>query len=166
MEKAIAIETCLGILRFRDCIFLDSVEQDDRGNLTFSGEINGDLTSEKSQQDMRWFPYTLTFQRVLACFSCELDTYENMCGASNPEVALMRFSAFFIHGNMCGAGNLEGSDFDVIENSKWLESLPVRKDFQKDRYKHYRLFTYDIVYNIIAGSYKLEIDTRSDEATK
>ncbi len=141
MEKAIAIETCLGVLRGRDCIFLDRVEQDNRGNLTFSGEINGDLASRhkesKGLQEIKWFPYTLTFQHVIACFSCELDTYENFIGNSG----------------------LEGSDFDLIENSKWLESMPVRKDLKKDGYKHYRVFTYDIVYNIIAGSYKLEIDT-------
>lgn len=138
MEKPIAIDTCLGVLHGRDCIFLDGVQQDERGNLTFSGEINRDLTSMQrtSLPEMKWVPYTLTFQHVLACFSCELDTYENLIGF----------------------GNLNGSDFDYIDNSKWLESLPIRTDFHKDRYKHYRIYTYDIVYNIIAGSYHLEIE--------
>ena len=34
MEKPIAIDTCLGVLHGRDCIFLDGVQQDERGNLT------------------------------------------------------------------------------------------------------------------------------------
>lgn len=74
--------------------------------------------------------------RVLAFFACELDTYENMAGL----------------------GHLDHSSFDLVENSSWLESLPVREDFDKDIYQHYRLFTYDDVYNIIAVSYKFEAD--------
>ena len=138
MERPVAIETCLGELRFRDCIFLDSVRQDERGDLTFSGEINADLTSKgrENRQGKKWIPYTLTFQRVCACFSCELDTYENLVGN----------------------GAFAGSDFDVIENSQWLKALPVRKDFPKESCKHYRLFTYDMVYHIIAASYQMEVN--------
>ena len=40
------------------------------------------------------------------------------------------------------------------EDSTWLKSLPVREDFDKGIYRHYRLFTYDDVYNIIAVSYE------------
>lgn len=76
-------------------------------------------------------------EKLIACFSCELETY----------------------GNLMEASDLMGSDFDIIENSKLLESLPVRKDYHKGIYKHYRIYTYDIVYNIIADSYNLEIDT-------
>ncbi|MCM1120015.1 MAG: hypothetical protein NC543_11745 [bacterium] len=139
MEKLIAIDTCLGVLRGRDCIFLDRVEQNDRGNLTFSGEINSVLTSKskRNSQGEKWVPFTLAFHNVIACFSCELETY----------------------GNIMEASDLLGSDFDIIENSKWLESLPVRKDYHKDMYKHFRIYTYDIVYNIVADSYILEIDT-------
>ena len=74
--------------------------------------------------------------RVLAFFACELDTYENMAEL----------------------GHSDHSSFDLVENSSWLESLPVREDFDKDIYQHYRLFTYDDVYNIIAVSYKFEAD--------
>ena len=51
-------------------------------------------------------------------------------------------------------GHLDGSSFDLIEDSTWLKSLPVREDFDKGIYRHYRLFTYDDVYNIIAVSYE------------
>ena len=103
MEKATAVNTCLGVLYGRDCIFLDQMKRDDRDNLT------------------------------LAYFACELDTYENLAGT----------------------GHLGGSSFDLIEDSSWLKSLPVREDFDKNSY---RLFTYDDVYNIIAVSYSLEAE--------
>lgn len=66
---------------------------------------------------------------MLAYFACELDTYENLAWM----------------------GHLDGSSFDLIEDSTWLKSLPVREDFDKGIY---RLFTYDDVYNIIAVSYE------------
>lgn len=131
MEKTTAINTCLGVLNGRDCIYLNLMKQDDLDNLTFTGEINGYLVS-MHKNEKRWFPYTLTFQRVLAYFACELDTYENLAGTEH----------------------LDGSSFDLIENSSWLKSLPVREDFDKSVYRHYRLFTYDVVYNIIAVSYE------------
>ena len=131
MEKATAVNTCLGVLMGRDCIYLDQVKQDALNNLTFTGDIDGHLISQH-RDEKDWFPYTLTFRRVRAYFACELDTYENLAGM----------------------GHLDGSSFDLIEDSTWLKSLPVREDFDKDIYRHYRLFTYDDVYNIIAVSYE------------
>ena len=131
MEKATAVNTCLGVLKGRDCIYLDQVKQDALNNLTFTGDINGHLISQ-CRDEKDWFPYTLTFRQVLAYFTCELDTYENMAGTEY----------------------LDGSSFDLIEDSTWLKSLPVREDFDKGIYRHYRLFTYDDVYNIIAVSYR------------
>ena len=46
MEKATAVNTCLGVLKGRDCIYLDQVKQDDLNNLTFIGDINGHLISQ------------------------------------------------------------------------------------------------------------------------
>ena len=36
MEKATAVNTCLGVLMGRDCIYLDQVKQDALNNLTFT----------------------------------------------------------------------------------------------------------------------------------
>ena len=108
MEKATAVNTCLGVLKGRDCIYLDQVKQDGLNNLTFTGDINGHLVSQH-RDEKDWFPYTLTFRRVLAYFSCELDTYKNMAGTEY----------------------IAGSSFDLIEDSTWLKSLPVREDFDK-----------------------------------
>lgn len=128
MERSIPIETKVGIINKRDGIFLDHVQSDDH-NMTFEGEING----RRLRED---FPFTLTFRRVIACFSCELDTYENMGDISYHD----------------------SSDFDLIEESTWLQSLPVRQDYDKGSYHHYRLATYDTIYNIIATDYNLEIE--------
>ena len=64
MEKTTAVNTCLGVLKGRDCIYLDQVKQDGLNNLTFTGDINGHLISQH-RDEKDWFPYTLTFRRVL-----------------------------------------------------------------------------------------------------
>ena len=37
MEKAIAVDTCLGFLNGRDCVYLYQMKRDDLDNLTFIG---------------------------------------------------------------------------------------------------------------------------------
>ena len=135
MEKATAVKTCLGVLKGRDCIYLDQVKRDGLNNLTFTGDINGHLISQH-RDEKDWFPYTLTFRRVLVYFACELDTYETLTETKH----------------------LDGSSLDLIEDSSWLQSLPVREDFDKGIYRHYQLFTYDDVYNIIAVSYEFAVE--------
>lgn len=133
MEKIIPIETEeIGSLNGRDCIYIDSVSQDDMYNLVFKGHLNGDLVGKKS--DMEWIPYQLKFHRVIAYFTCELDTYENMDKSKH----------------------LNYSSFNIVQESKWLNKLPIRDDFDKSIYTHYQVFTYDFVYNIAAVSYDLD----------
>lgn len=141
MEHSIPIETDLGIISKRDGIFLDRV-QSDGYYMIFTGEINGNLVT-RHRNEKEWFPYTLIFRGVLACLSCELDTYENMGDIS--------FS--------------DGSDFDMIEESAWLQSLPIREDYDRDQYHHYRLSTYDMIYNMIAKDYEMNIDIRLADQT-
>lgn len=131
MENLIPIQTEYGILYGRDCIFLDMVSQDQKGHLTFTGEFSNPLL----RQGQKWLSFKLTFHNLLACFSCELDTYENLVKTA------------------CH----EGSCFDLVQESTWLQSFPVREDYKKDQFSHYRLSTYDYVYDIIAASYHLEI---------
>ena len=141
MERSVPIQTDLGIICKRDGIFLDRVWSDGY-HMAFAGGINGRLVSNRRNRK-EWFPFTLTFHGVLACLSCELDTYEGMGDTSFPD----------------------GSDFDRIEESAWLRSLPVRKDYDKDHYQHYRLATYDTIYNIIAKDYELDIDMEPADMT-
>ena len=135
MEKYIDIEDeTLGFLDGRDCIYIDTVMFDGYDDLTFSGDINGLLASKICSE--KWIPYTLVFHRVIAHFACELDTYENLCGTEY----------------------LDSSDFTVIENSGQLERLPIRKDFDKSAYKHFRVVTYDVVFDIFAAGFELKAD--------
>lgn len=131
-EKIVSVKTeKFGSLHGRDCIYIDTVTQDNWDNLIFKGEINGFL-AEKIKAD-RFIPYEITFKRIIAYFVCELDTYENIDNSAH----------------------LDYSCFNIVEGSKWLESLPVRKDFDKSIYKHYQVFTYDFVYNIIAVDFSV-----------
>ncbi len=135
MERFVDIEDgVLGKLNGRDCIYIDTVTLDGYDSLIFSGEINGDLASKI--RDEKWVPYTLKFRRVLAYFACELDTYENLCGTDY----------------------LDHSDFTVIENSERLAEFPIRKDFDRSLYKHFRVFTYDVVFDIFAVDFDLKAD--------
>ncbi|MDE6834975.1 MAG: hypothetical protein K2J39_12135 [Ruminococcus sp.] len=133
-EKIVSVKTeKLGELHGRDCIYIDTVTQDDMDNLIFEGEINGHLAEKLKTDD--FITYRLTFHRVLTYFVCELDTYENIDNSAH----------------------LDYSCFNIVEGSKWLESLPVRRDFDKSLYKHYQVFTYDFVYNIIAVDFDFKI---------
>lgn len=135
MEKIVDIEDAvLGILNGRDCIYIDRVILDDLGSLTFEGEINGALAS-KLRAD-KWVPYRLEFKRTLAHFACELDTYERLCG-----------TAYFDH-----------SDLTVIENSERLAKFPIRRDFDRALYRHFRVFTYDVVFDIFSADCELSAD--------
>lgn len=132
-EKTVDIEDgVLGTLNGRDCIYIDTVTLDGYDNLTFSGEINGFLASRV--RSGKWIPYTLKFHRVITYFACELDTYENLCGTEHLD-----------HGN-----------FIVIENSERLARFPIRIDFDKSLYKHFRVFTYDVVFDIFAADFELK----------
>lgn len=140
MEKVIPIETAAGLLQGRDCIYLDTVLQNSLNELIFKGALNGALVTENISAQ-KWLPCQIIFRGVLAYFSCELDTYQNLAGKD------------FLH----------GTSFDLVRESKWLRSLPVRNDYDKNDYHHYRLLTYDVVYDIIAQSYTLKI-TKDKEA--
>lgn len=137
MEKIVDMEDgILGKLDGRDCVYIDTVTLDGNDLLTFSGEINGFLAS-KIRAEI-WIPYTLKFRRVLAYFACELDTYENLYGTDY----------------------LDYSDFTVIENSERLAKFPIRKDFDRSLYKHFRVFTYDVVFDIFAVDHELKADIK------
>lgn len=142
MERFVdIIDTPLGRLRGRDCIFLDKAAL--KGNkLILEGEINGALANKTAQKE--WISYRLTFNGVIAHFSCELDTYENISEENNFKL---------------------GGCFGVIEESGQLKKLPVRSDFDKSEYKHFRVCTYDYVFDIFARSFELDTDiinTRGD----
>ena len=128
MQKFIPIETPLGILYGRS-IFLDVLTENERSDLILKGEFG-----THSLEEPHFLPYTLTFHSCISYFACELDTYINL--SKDPVKA----------------------SFVLIENSKWLKKLPIREDCPKSHYKHYRIYTYDVVYDIIATGYELKLE--------
>ena len=79
----------------------------------------------------------LIFERVIASSTCELDTYENLVPHHMDDTR---------------------PSFVEIQNSPWLERLPVRQDFDHRIYRHFRLYTYDTVLDVFAASYTWQID--------
>lgn len=135
MEKVYIIkDETLGMLSGRDCIYIDSVTQNEVGDLIFKGEINGHLANKIKLS--KWIPFNLAFHNMIAYCSCEIDTY---------------FNIYFDKSKI-------NSDFNLLENSEWLKTLSISKDFDKSKYKHYQVFTYDYVFNIIAESYEMNCD--------
>ncbi len=94
MNIYIPIDTELGILSGRDCIYLDKVDLTNGTNtLKLSGEINGNLCSQK--RSGLFIPYQFTFSGVLALKMIELDSWDF----------------------------LSESSFDEIKKSTWLKKL-------------------------------------------
>ena len=122
------IETSLGILKGRDCIYLDKVYKKDRSYL-FEGEINGRLLNNSVD---RYIKYKLEFKNVISMFSCELDSYD----------AINTNSVY---------------SFEIIEDSKYLKKLSADKKFVSKAFKRFRFKTYDDIFDIIAKDYALEI---------
>jgi hypothetical protein len=94
MPQNIPIETALGRLDGRDCIYLDRFAfEDGTGTLVLQGSINGDLCG--NLQPGRFLPYTLQFRGVLAIKMVELDSCD---------------------------WDFESS-FDEVRDSEWIRSL-------------------------------------------
>ena len=134
MERFVDISTAFGRLYGRDCLFLDRTEFKNN-KLILEGEINGSLTGNKASD--KWIPFRLIFNSVIAYFSCELDTYENLSRI--------------------------GGCFGIVEESEHLERLPVRDDFDKSEYKHYRVCTYDYVFDVFAKDFELMANNKRGE---
>ena len=84
MSQAQPVESEIGVLRGRDCIYLDSVELREGTNvLVLRGEINGDLCSRQRPGEL--IPYRLTFRGVLAIRLVELDSWCFDCASSFDE---------------------------------------------------------------------------------
>lgn len=122
------IETSLGILKGRDCIYLDKVYKNARSYI-FEGEINGRLLNNGKEGFIK---YKLEFKNVVSIFTCELNTYDAI-----------------------NANSVYG--FEIVEDSKYLKIIAANDELDIKSLKHYRLKTYDDVFDIIAEEYVLEI---------
>lgn len=46
--------------------------------------------------------------------------------------------------------------FDEVINSQFLANFPIRSDFDKSAYRHFVVFTYDFVFEILATDFLME----------
>ncbi|MBQ8752307.1 MAG: hypothetical protein IJZ13_04300 [Clostridia bacterium] len=126
-ERCFPISTEVGFLQGRDCIFLDTVMQ--KGcELTLSGELSGALVNKERD----WIPYTFIFYGVIAYRSCELDAY-----LYSYEDEPTPYS------------------FVQVKESRWIAGVSPQVD--KNTLCHYRVYTYDYVYDIMATGYEMDI---------
>lgn len=143
--KAVVLDTPVGILCGRDCIYLDSAEQNELRQLMIQGELNSRLIGinrDKPLKNIEFIPYLLTFERVIAMTSCELDTHENAVKRDD---------------------EAEWASFMEIQDSPWLNQLPIRNDIDRSIYRHFRVYTYDVVFDVFAASFTWQIDFRQPE---
>lgn len=90
----IPVETALGILKGRDCIYLDKVSfQNGLNTLVLKGEINGNLCSLPRKGE--FISYSAIFRGVIALKMIELDSWDFKSQSS----------------------------FDLIKNSSWIREL-------------------------------------------
>lgn len=109
-NKYVAINTELGLLKGRNCIYLDEVSIEDGTNtLVLNGDVDGNLCSKgRVGEDMQ---FTLTFTGVLALKMIELDSWG-------------------WEGESC---------FDEVLDSEWIRQLggkvtPAHRHFQIQTY--------------------------------
>ena len=132
-EKAVAVNTPLGYFEnYRDSIIIEKIEWN-VPNITFFCNINDKHISNK--YDKEYIKFKIIFKSVISLFQAEYDTYE----------AIDKWFP---------KSTKNVSNFEIIENSKYIKDLPIRTDVKN--VKHYCLSTYDDVFNIIAEEYIFE----------
>lgn len=124
--KAVSLQ--LGQIKGRDAIYLDSLYQSFSPNeLTFKGEINGNLCSNKLYQS-KWVKYEIRFINVMS-FNCS-----HIESSIIEQQKFMRFSFEEVI-------NLKKSDFND----------------DKGEYSHFLLATYSYIYQIKSESFEFKI---------
>lgn len=131
--KIIKVETAVGqFSAARESIILHRVEQ--RNDVcTFHINVDAKWVTNPPRGN-REFDCVLQFKGVISMFQAELDTYyaTNKCLSTQ-------------------------SCFEQIEGSPYLRKLKIREDYEQYDYKHYRLWTYDDVFDIIATSFTIDM---------
>ncbi len=134
IEQHIPCETVVGNIAGRDAIFLDDVSYTG-GVLILRGDITSSLCSH-FEGDAKWISYKLTFWRVIAVQIVEIDL-----------------------------SDWEGRpSFIEIHGSSWLTQFRQKDttDRMSLQHKHFRVMTYDDVFDIIATSFQLDIQPARD----
>lgn len=132
MEISKLIETEIGVLWGRDCVYLDHTSKTDAGTLLLRGTINCGIVRNylppHGWEQAEDLPYELLFHKVLGFQMLELDAWGNQ----NEDLSA-----------------LSESCFEEVENSMWLKRLHDKLE----RLRHLRLATYDDVFDVLCETY-------------
>lgn len=140
MPSRLPIRTPVGLLTYRDCIYLESVQLPNLNSLVLAGELNASVISEyhaplgwESAADL---PFQMQFHSVLGFQMLELDTWfdQNASDTSRTE-----------------------SSFDEILDSAYIATMKGQGTKLGPSHRHYQCFTYDNVFDIVATSFTLQM---------
>jgi hypothetical protein len=142
MEKSVPVKTAAGIFKnYRDGIILKHIEWKHR-QMVFYCTISGHAI--KNDENDREYNFKIIFEDVISLFHAEYDTYEAICPGRK---GLKKYGY--------AKSKVNGSIFEMIENSNYIKVLPVRNEYV-GKVKHYCLTAYDDVFNVIAKSCTVE----------
>jgi hypothetical protein len=126
MDRHVPIQTSLGELHGRDCMFLDAIKfPDGPGILVLEGEINGNLCGIRTAG--KFIPYQLTFYGIMALKMLELDSWQ-WDGQTT-------------------------SSFIEIQESSWIQALEGKVT---SSHKHYFVLTYDSVFEVVCSRFEFQ----------
>lgn len=138
MSRRNPIQTSIGLLTYRDCIFLDRVELPNLSSLLLAGELNAAVISDyrapigwESAEDI---PFQLHFHSVLGFQMLELDTWHDQNANDNTQAE---------------------SSFDEILDSPFIAKLKGHGTKLRPKHRQYQCFTYDDVFDIVATGFTL-----------
>lgn len=132
MKKHSAIKTSLGVLKGRDCIYLDKLNLSNKSSLVIEGQINRSLLESPAVTSLKFLPYRLEFIGVLAFKVIDLETWSHQFSEE------IEVNASFVE----------------VLNSKWIESLCNNR---VNSNRHYLVQTHDNVIEVICRQFKLTI---------
>ncbi len=142
MARRNIIQTAIGTLWGRDCIFLDRVSMPNTSTLILEGTINTRIVKQfvppKEMPASEELPYVLSFNKVLAVQILELDTWESQ--HNDEDYAFM------------------SSSFQELVGARWLSSLGG-KVTADDR--HFSVLTYDDVIDVICRDFELTFNAKA-----
>jgi hypothetical protein len=140
MQLREIVETDIGILWGRDCVYLDGVEMPTLSTLRLVGAINIRIVKgykpPRGWEKVEVLPFTLDFTSVLGFRMLEHDVWGLQESDDNA---------------------LHSSSFERVVNSAWIQSLA--KGIHPEhlsKYLHYQVGTYDDVFDVISLGYELK----------
>ena len=127
MERVVPIETDVGTLAGRDCIYLDKTQRSVSGDsLVLEGGIMGALC--RPRRDDVEIPYCLVFHGVAKVEQLDIDSWW-------PEAPNDTTSSFF----------------EIVESS-WARDIGASPGA-----RHFVIQTYDEVFKVVCGGYTLTL---------